>query len=177
MPTAIPTADRTPDAIDGAGRRKLTGLHVLLILFGFFGTVASVNALMIHYALSTFRGEVTAHPYEEGLAFNSEISEARAQAARGWQVDGKVARDPAGKAQIEVSARDADGGALTGLHIDALLAAPADKKRDHAVKLDDVGGGLYRGAVGAPSGIWDFELSASRDGKKVFQSRNRITLD
>jgi len=176
MPTALPAA---ADAAKqkARGEFKLTGLHVLLILLGFFGTVASVNAVMIHYALSTFRGEVKDKPYEQGLAYNADIQEARAQAARGWQVGGAVARGADGQARIEVTARDAAGAALTGLQVKANLAAPADKKRDHAVTLDDVGGGVYRGATTAASGAWDFELYAARDGKVMFQSRNRITLE
>jgi nitrogen fixation protein FixH len=177
MPIVLPSAERNADTIADDGGRKLTGLRVLFILLTFFGTVAGVNAVMIYSALSTFRGEVTAHPYEEGLAFNSEIGEARAQAARGWKVDGKVVRSADGQATIEVAARDASGAALTGLQMEAILAAPADKKRDHTVKLADVGGGAYRAVVATQSGAWDFELSAARDGKKVFQSRNRITLE
>jgi nitrogen fixation protein FixH len=176
MPTVIPSAQANRRPVE-QGERKLTGLHVLLILVAFFGSVAMVNAVMIHYALSTFRGEVSAKPYEEGLAFNSEIQEARAQAARGWKVDGAVRRDAGGRTQIEVAAHDASGAALSGLHIEAILAAPADKKRDHAIVLEDVGGGVYRGAASAQAGVWDFDLTASRDGKKVFQSRNRITLE
>ena len=175
MPTALPTAARDPSAIQGA-ERKLTGPHVLMILIGFFALVASVNAVMIYDALSTFRGEVTKHPYEEGLAYDSQIKEARDQAARNWKVEGSVKRGADGMAQIEVGAHDAAGAIIPGLQVEALLAAPADMKRDRLVRLEDAGGGVYRGAIDAASGIWDFELSASRDGKKLFQSRNRITL-
>ena len=176
MPTLLPTADDIAKQKASAGFR-LTGLHVLLILFAFFGTVAGVNAVMIHYALSTFRGEVADKPYEQGLAYNSDIQEARSQAARGWKIDGTVVRGADGQAQIEVSAHDAAGAALQGMQVSATLAAPADKKRDHAVKLDESAGGVYRGAVPATTGIWDLELHAVRDGKVMFQSRNRITLE
>lgn len=177
MPTALPTAGRKPaETADDVGR-KLTGLHVLLILIGFFVTVAAVNALMIHFALSTFSGEVAKKPYEQGLAFNNEIKEARAQAERGWKVDGRVSRAADGKAQIEVAARDASGAALAGLNVEANLAWPTDKKRDHLIKLVDVGGGVYRGAIAAEAGGWELELRAVRDGETLFKSRNRITLE
>lgn len=176
MPTVLPTADDLAKR-KAEGGFRLKGLHVLAILVGFFGTVAVVNAVMIHYALSTFRGEVTKHPYEEGLAYNSDIQEARAQAARGWKVEGKVARAADGQAAIEVTALDAEGKPLPGLQMSATLAAPADMKRDRAATLESVGGGVYRGSIAAPQGIWDFELAAARDGKTLFQSRNRITLE
>ncbi len=176
MPTVFPSAQNEAPAAAEPGR-KLTGLHVLLILLAFFGTVASVNFIMIRAALSTFRGEVTDHPYERGIAYNHDISDARAQAARGWKVDGVVKRSADGMARIEVAAHDAGGAALAGLQISATLAAPADKKRDHIVKLDDVGGGVYHGETAVQTGAWDLELSAARDGKVLFQSRNRIMLE
>ena len=65
---------------------------------------------------------------------------------------------------------------LAAAATNAVLAAPADKKRDHSVKLEHVGGGVYRGATDAQQGAWDLELTASRDGQTLFQSRNRITI-
>lgn len=174
MPTVLPEA--------GAGSRaqkgefKLTGLHVLAMLVAFFGIVAAVNVVMIRYALKTHSGEVTAHPYEKGLAYNSAIREAREQEARGWKVDGRATRTPDGKAQLEVSARDASGAALTGLKVHALLASPADVKRDHPVELVETAPGVYRGEAAAQAGAWDLDLTAARDGKTLFQSHNRISL-
>lgn len=175
MPTAIPAPAKSAKKDDSGFR--LTGLHVLLMLVVFFGSVAAVNFVMIRYAISTFRGEVAGKPYEQGLAYNKEIAEARAQAARGWKVDGAVRRGADGLAQIEVTARDANGAAVQGLQVTATLAAPADKRRDHTVKLDEAAGGVYRGASTTERGAWDLELSASRDGAVQFQSRNRITLE
>ncbi|MFO1116397.1 MAG: FixH family protein [Beijerinckiaceae bacterium] len=175
MPTVIPATNEAAKKDEGGFR--LTGLHVLLMLVMFFGSVAAVNFVMIRSALSTFRGEVAGKPYEQGLAYNKEIAEARAQAARGWKVEGAVKRGPDGQAQVEVIAHDANGVALQGLQVTATLAAPADKRRDHTIKLDETAGGVYRGATATPAGTWDLELSAARDGAVQFQSRNRITLD
>jgi len=74
-------------------------------------------------------------------------------------------------------ARDANGSALTGLQVSATLAAPADKRLDHQAKLLEVRPGAYEGAVDAAKGAWDLGLSAARDGKTLFQSQNRITLE
>ena len=175
MPTVLPDAETRAQRAREQGFR-LTGLHVLAILIAFFGIVAAVNVVMIRFALKTHSGEVTSHPYEKGLAYNSTIREAREQEARGWKVDGQATRTPEGEARIEVSARDASGAALTGLKVHALLAAPADVKRDHPLELLEVAPGVYRGAAPAQAGVWDLELSAARDGKTLFQSRNRITL-
>ena len=49
----------------------LNGWMVLAMLGGFFAVVFAVNGLMAYDAISTFRGEVAPHPYEDGLAYNS----------------------------------------------------------------------------------------------------------
>jgi len=175
MPTVLPDANAAPPRT-GKGEFRLTGLHVLLMLVAFFGIVAAVNIVMIRFALKTHSGEVTAHPYEKGLAYNAAIREAREQEARGWKVDGQATRGPDGKALIEVSARDAAGAALTGLKVHGLLAAPADVKRDRPIELLEAAPGVYRGEAPAQAGAWDFELTAARNGKTLFQSHNRITL-
>ena len=175
MPTVLPEAKAgSPQA--EKGEFKLTGMHVLLILVAFFGIVAAVNIVMIRFALKTHSGEVTAHPYEKGLAYNAAIREAREQEARGWKVDGQVSRAGDGKAQIEVSARDSAGAPLSGLKVHGLLAAPADVKRDRPIELVEAAPGVYRGEAAAQAGAWAFELTAARDGKTLFQSHNRINL-
>ncbi len=176
MPTVLPDAKAVAPQAEKSEFR-LTGLHVLLMLVAFFGIVASVNVVMIRFALKTHSGEVTAHPYEKGLAYNAAIREAREQEARGWKVDGKVTRNAEGKAQFEVSAQDAAGAALTGLKVHALLAGPADVKRDHPVELIETAPGVYRGAASAQPGAWLLDLTAARDGKVLFQSNNRINLN
>ncbi len=106
MPTVLPEAKAVPQPEKSEFR--LTGFHVLATLVAFFGIVAGVNVVMIRYALTTHSGEVTAHPYEKGLAYNSAIREAREQEARGWKVDGQATRSADGrKAQIEASDRRA----------------------------------------------------------------------
>ena len=68
----------------GADKGKpLTGWKVLAMLLAFFGVVGAVNAVMVYSALSTFSGEVEAHPYEHGLAYNREYCQrARTGGAR-----------------------------------------------------------------------------------------------
>lgn len=158
------------------GERKLTGGKVLAILLASFFTVGSVNALMIHYAVSTFRGEVGDHPYEAGLEFNSDIAASRAQAARRWRVDAHLSS--AGLTRtIEVTAKDPEGRPLSGLSFRAVLAAPVDSVRDKDVELSDRGEGRYVGDVVAAKGDWDLDLTAKRGGETLFKSRGRIELE
>ena len=148
----------------------LTGGRVLMILFSFFGVIFAVNGLLTYDALSTFRGEVTDHPYEAGLAYNNQIAAADAQSARHWRVDVTLAGG------VRVMFRDAGGRPIGGLAVSGSFAAPADMSRDRAFALREVGGGAYVGAISPPAGVWDLKLKATRGGATLFQSRNRVVL-
>ena len=154
----------------------LTGGKVLLICIGFFGVIFGVDAIMAFDAISTFRGEVTAHPYEKGLAYNSDIEAAKAQAARDWRVDVSFAADgPARSARIAFS--DPTGHPVEGLSVAGVFASPGDVRRDKSFTLQETTPGTYVGQTTPARGVWDFEITASRDGKTLFRSKNRVSLD
>jgi len=149
----------------------LTGPRVLLILCGFFGVIGAVNALMVYDAISTFRGEVVEHPFEKGLAYDSDIADAQAQVERGWKVDVSLSVGALG-----VTFHDAQGQPLQGLDVTGAFAAPADMSRDQKFELSETGYGVYAGATPPQTGVWDLTLLAKRDGKTLFQSKNRVNL-
>ncbi len=165
-------------ALDEARRPRtgLTGRVVLVLLFAFFGTVASVNAVMIHYALSTFRGQVADHPYEVGLAFNQEIAVSRAQDARHWAVEIVLPRSSREK-KFEALIRDASGAPIDGLKVVATFAAPVDGRLDRSIELSENTAGRYAGEIPVAAGNWDLEIRSDRDGKTLFRSRNRIAIE
>ena len=94
--------------------RELTGKHVLFCLLGFFGVVFAVNGVLVKAAISTFGGVETSSSYKAGLMFEQEVARAGQQDELHWQVVGKLARDKAGEAVLDISARDAKGVPLTG---------------------------------------------------------------
>ena len=156
--------------------RELTGKHVLFCLLGVFGAVFAVNAVLIKAATSTFGGVETSSSYKAGLMFEREISRAERQDELHWQVDGKIARDKAGEAMLDISARDAKGVPVTGVTAQARLAHPADERLDHVIALDRVNTGRFHGAVQAPAGQWDLIVDLYRGEARVFRSRSRVTL-
>jgi len=157
--------------------KPLTGWKVLAMLLAFFGVIGSVNAVMVYSALSTFSGEVEAHPYEHGVAYNRDIASAREQAARGWKVDASLERLASGETQIVVRARDARSFEISGVDIAANLASPVDKKQDVAAKLQETAPGRFEARVVLAPGARDLELTASQSGREVFRSRNRLQVD
>lgn len=177
--TRVPAAATSPIANNDyvPGGFRLTGWRVLGILVLFFGTIGAVDLYMIRSALSTISGEVTEHPYESGLAYNSEIAAAQVQNALHWKVDVKTLRQPDGKLGVSVVALDEAGKPLDGLTFKAQFQAPADTKRDVSAELAGSGNGVYSGAANVAAGQWQVVLSAMRDGNRVFLSGSRVKID
>jgi nitrogen fixation protein FixH len=156
--------------------RPLTGRTVLICLIAFFAVVATVNGIMVRAALTTFGGVETASAYQAGRAFEHEIEVARAQDARRWQVKANVRRT-GGAAQVEIDARGADGKPLTGLVATAALHRPTDARADHVVPLAESAPGRFVGGAETAPGQWDVLIDLTRDGERVFRSRNRVVLN
>lgn len=156
--------------------RELTGRAVLLWIVGFFAVVFAVNGVLVQAATSTFRGMETGSSYKAGLMFKREIESAGRQNALHWHVDGKLSRDRAGEAVLDISAADAAGVPLAGLTAVAHLAHPADARLDQTIELIKTGAGAFHGAVLAPPGQWELTVDLSRGDDRLFRSRSRVTL-
>jgi nitrogen fixation protein FixH len=156
--------------------REVTGRTVLYWLLGFFGFVFAINAVMVKAATSTFGGVQTASSYKAGLMFKDELAEAERQESRHWRVDGKLARDAAGEAVLDIQARDAKGAPVTGLTAKAVLAHPADARLDHPIALSRIGAGQFHGQAPAKAGQWELIVDLYRGDDRVFRSRSRVSL-
>jgi len=156
--------------------RILTGRHVLQWLVAFFGIVFAVNGVLVRAAISTFGGVETLSSYRAGLQFEQEVGLVQRQDALHWQVTGKLARDSAGVAVLDVTARDAQGAPLSGLTADARLAHPADDRLDRVIVVRSVAGGVFHGAAEAQPGQWELIVDLYRGDQRVFRSRSRVSL-
>ncbi len=156
--------------------RELTGRAVLIWLMGFFAVIFAVNGWLVQAATSTFGGLDTPSSYKAGLMFESEIARAQRQQALHWQVEGKLKRDRAGEAVLDVTVRDEHGAPVTGLTADALLEHPADSRLDHVIHMASAGAGAFHGEARGHSGQWDLVVDFYRGGERVFRSRSRVTL-
>jgi nitrogen fixation protein FixH len=157
-------------------KRELTGRAVLLWFVGFFAVVFAVNGLLVQAATSTFGGLETLSSYKAGLMFKQEVESAERQDAMHWRVDGKLNRDGAGEAVLDISVRDAKGLALSGLTAEAHLAHPADARLDQTIALKSTGAGAFHGEAQAQAGQWELIIDLSRGDDRVFRSRSRVTL-
>jgi nitrogen fixation protein FixH len=162
----------------GAGcrpKKEVTGRMVLICLVAFFAVVAGVNAIMIRAAVSTFSGIETENAYQAGLSFEREMVAAEAQEALHWRVSAKVS-EVAGATLVEVIAADAAGRPLAGLQAAGHLVHPTDRRSDHKVPLGEDAVGTFHGRTDAVVGQWSLVIELSRDGTRLFRSRNRVFL-
>ena len=149
---------------------------VLIWLVAFFGVVAGANAVMVRAAISTFSGLETANPYQAGLSFAKEESAAEAQESRHWRVGAKLLPGQSGATAVDLSARDKSVQPLTGLAAKVVLEHPTDRRFDHAIAMQPDGPGHFRGATTPKPGQWDLVIELSRDGERLFRSKERVTL-
>ena len=109
------------------------------------------------------------------LPVEQEVA-AQKQAELHWRVDGNLSRDKAGETVLDISVRDANGAPVSGLAATARLEHPADARRDHDVPLSGIGSGQFHGVADAGAGRWELIIDLTRDGRRVFLSRSRVTL-
>lgn len=159
--------------------RKITGLHVLAILIGFFLTVTGVNVLMMYSAITTFGGLETDDAYRKGLAYNQTIAQGEAQAALGWTALVMAAPD---QTSIWVEMTGKTEAPLTGITIKGEIGRAATNKFDMPLTFRETAPGHYEAALDTriESGNWVAHLSAvkahSHGPDTVFEIRQRLWI-
>lgn len=156
--------------------RPFTGARMLAWMVGFFAVIFAANAVLIYYALTSFPGLEVASSYKAGQQYAAEVDAARAQTARHWSVDVKaMAAD--GGAAVTATFLGADGRPERGLTVTAEMQHPTASNHDRQIALAEVAGGSYAATVPeVGSGRWLLVLEASRDGERLFRSRNPVFL-
>ena len=167
---------RQTDEEGTAPGRRLTGRMVLLCLVGFFGVVFGVNGILVHEALSTFGGVDTDSAYQAGRMYEQDVAMAKAQDARRWRVEAKVTPMPGGARRVDVVARDAAGQPLPGMTLSAVFERPIDRRLDRGIAVTEDLPGHFHGSAEIASGQWDLVIELSRQGDRLFRSRNRVVL-
>jgi nitrogen fixation protein FixH len=151
----------------------LKGWHVALIVVAFFAAVVSVDLSMAIQAYSTFPGEVTAKPYEEGIGFNGEIHRRAAARALGWKARLADRRDGA-EVVFEAAIRDAFGQPVRGLHPAAVLTRTVTTAGARQLVFAETAPGTYVARTRAASGLWTLDLKAPGPGGADFEMEQRL---
>jgi nitrogen fixation protein FixH len=163
-------------ALSSKAARPITGRFVLIAFLAFFGTIATVNGVMMALAIRTMPGLDVRNGYDASQRYNGEISAMRDQALRHWQVN--VALSLQGtRAPITVTLREDSGRPLEKLRVIARLAHPTDRRIDHEIELKEGAPGHYTAAFDdVTRGGWVVVVEAWQDGSRRYISRNRVFL-
>lgn len=154
---------------------EFTGWHMLVVTLGFFVVVVGVLTVMAVIAYRTFPGEVSEHPYEEGLAWNDHLKQETAQAALGWKAVADGARDASGKARIELDLTDAHGAPVAGAKINGELVRPTTSAGRAELAFAEAAPGKYIASAQAANGVWDVKFHAKRGPVDTFEGERRFT--
>ena len=152
-------------------RFRLTGWHVLAIIVGFFALVIAVDVSFAVSAYRTFPGEVSATPYEDGVAYNRKLAQLEAQGRLGWAPVATVAAD--GGVRLEV--RDRAGQPVRGLHVSARMERPATESGRIVPTFREAEPGVYLAHPGRLLGAWDVNLVMTDAGRHSFEAERRLT--
>lgn len=149
---------------------RLNGWHVLAIVTGFFAIVIAVDIGFVVMAVRTFPGEISATPYEDGLAFNRSAAQLRAQDRMGWRAT--AAAEP-GAVSVEV--RDHDGKSIAGLTVTGALERPATETGRIVLAFRETRLGRYIAMPGDLRGAWDLTLQAAGPEAEHFTAERRLS--
>jgi len=134
--------------------------------------VTGVNIGFVVMALKTFPGEVSATPYEDGVAYNREVAQKQAQNALGWTAKLTVETQD----RLALLIIDRAGAPVTGLDVAGTFERPATEVGRRQIKLADLGSGQYGVSTQGMRGAWDVRAVATDKSGRRFEVEDRIVL-
>lgn len=146
---------------------------------GLITVVLAVNITMITLAITTNPGLVSKDYYERGR-YNERhyLQRVAERSALGWTASLEVpASIHQGATQTyRIAITDHVGEPLRGAQVVLNAFRPSDAKADFSMPLEEVGAGIYQGAVEFQlKGIWDLLIDIKRDDKALEMPR-RISV-
>lgn len=144
----------------------------------FFAVIFAVNGVFVYFAITTNPGVVEKHTYEKGLKYNQRIKIVEKQVALGWKVkvDFKVSHSAAMPRVLEVVMVDAEGLALEGASVEAVLSRPLEAGSGVRVVCIEKAVGIYQATVTLSTlGQWEVDVMIKK-GQDGFLLNKRIVL-
>ncbi|MGF1446314.1 MAG: FixH family protein [Pikeienuella sp.] len=125
--------------------RPLTGRTVLLCFVGAFAVIFGANMALVVAATGSFSGLIVKNSYVTSQAWNDEVAAIR---ALGW-----TSAVGYGDGRLRIEVTDADGRAVDGLELTAVVGRPAQAETDRTLSLVPRDGG-YEAAIDLAPGNW-----------------------
>lgn len=172
------TIDTSDNRISQSNKHAFRNPWVLGAI-GLITVVLAVNITMITLAITTNPGLVSKDYYERGR-YNERhyLQRVAERSALGWTANLEVpASIHQGATQTyRIVITDPVGEPLRGAQVVLNAFRPSDAKADFNMPLEEVGAGIYQGAVEFQlKGIWDLLIDVKRDDKTLELPR-RITV-
>jgi nitrogen fixation protein FixH len=140
--------------------RSIVAVFVLLFI---------VLGHLVYIALSTFNGTVTDHPYENGLAYNGEITAREKLSRSGIAPELIVTR--LNERRLQVQLRLADRRRIDNARLRVIRPTQAGLDRHYAMSPNAEGASIL---IDLPApGLWDLVAEAKVDGLAI-QSVKRL---
>ena len=157
--------------------KELTGRHVLIMLFVFFGIIFFASGMLVYQATTSWTGLETTDAFRKGLKYNQQLSKSEAQNQLGWTMTVTHDKLPSGGLSFQAVPKDEKGGMLSGLQISMLLKRPTHTGIDRTLTLHETGLGIYTGQLTKlPLGKWYLHIAASKNRKILYRSKNELYL-
>lgn len=154
----------------------IRGVHVLVMLLGFFAMIVAVNAIFIILAVGSHPGEQVKNSYVLGLEYNKDLARQKAQRALGWSVRAGLADN--GETFL-VELRDGAGAPLAGMDVAVSLHVAGTRNAGGKVWLTERRSGEYAMTAGieAPAKVKAIiEVGRDRAGPPVFEAHKTLVL-
>jgi len=160
-----------PQTTQPPAKGTFTGRHMLLLMFGFFGIVIAVNAVMAVAASTTWSGLVVQNSYVASQEFQRKHDALEKQKALGWAASFSYAPGNASFIIRDGAGNPVDLGAIT-----LQVNRPVGTNDDQAVPLERAPNGDYLAALDLAPGTWDVLIATEETAQGSFEFRERFTI-
>lgn len=148
-------------------KTPIKGRTIFFYFLAFFGTIATVDAVMVTLAIRTHTGTVTEHPYEKGLAYNTVVNAQANQEKLGWRGTITVTKN-----RVAFVLFDDSNKLIKPDFIKAHFSRPTQAGMDFEVELNH-----GEAQVSFPAkGSWEVRIFASI-GDKKYQQVKRVVIE
>lgn len=161
-----------PQTVQPPAKGTFTGRHMLLVMFGFFGIVIAVNAVMAVAASTTWSGLVVQNSYVASQEFQRRHDALEKQQALGWAASFSYA-----PGSVHFVIRDGAGNPVDLGAIALQVNRPVGTRDDQFVQLERAPNGDYLAALDLAPGTWDVLIATDETTQGPFEFRERFTVE
>ena len=151
--------------------KPITGWHIAVIFFGFFGVIFAVNIGMAVMAYRSWTGLVVENSYVASQQFNTDVA-----ALRKSELLGISHQLHFENGKLYLSLIDAAGRPIKTDRVQISIGRPVDDGEDQKLIATQSGNGRFEVIAKLGNGIWSGELSARLTGNQLWRHPFKLTV-